>query len=52
MIMDPIFYTIVLLSGSKYLEIATRFGGLAALALSILFAVMLKNIKLFKAMNS
>ncbi len=52
MLMDPVFYIIVLISGSSYLETATRFGGLAAYALSILFALVLQNTKLIKAMNS
>lgn len=52
MLMDPIFYTIILIAGNDHLKIAARFGGLAALALSILLAVLLKNTKLIKAMNS
>ena len=52
MLMDPIFYTIILLSGKGLLETATRFGGLAAFAISVLLAFLLKNARLIKAMNS
>lgn len=52
MLMDPIFYILVLIAGSKYLDIVTRFGGLAALAVSTLIAFLIKNTKPIKAMNS
>ena len=52
MLMDPIFYMIILASGSSHLGIATRFGGLAAYAISMLLAFLLKNTRLIKMINS
>lgn len=52
MLIDPIFYIMVLVCGSAYLDTVTRWGGLAALVLSTLLAFFLKNTKLIKAMNS
>ena len=50
--MDPTFYIVGLIFGSEYLGLISRFGGLAALLISILLAFTFKNNKLFKAFYS
>ncbi len=50
--MDPLYYIIGLALGNDHISIISRFGGLAAFAVSILLALALKNQKLFKAFFS
>ena len=47
-LMDPIYYIIGLVLGNENISILSRFGGLAAFAVSILLALILKNNKLLK----
>lgn len=51
-LIDPVFYIIGLSLGSGYITLFTRFGGLAAYAISLLLALMLKKTKLFRAFFS
>ena len=51
-LMDPIYYIIGLVLGNENISIISRFGGLAAFAVSILLALVLKNNKLLRAFFS
>ena len=52
MLMNPVFYIIGLLLEDQYMGFFSRFGGLTALALSIMLAFVFKNSKLTKAFYS
>ena len=51
-LMDPVFYMIGLLLGSGHMSLISAFGGLAAYAISILVALLLKNLKPIKLLYS